>query len=64
MPLEPVLVPLWPDAGQALGLGRTKTFELAKTGELEVVHVGRKPLVHVDTLRAFADRLRPSRQPA
>lgn len=56
--MDPVLVPLWPEAGRALGLGRTKMFELAKSGDLETVHVGRKPLVPVDALHAFRDRLR------
>jgi hypothetical protein len=29
-------VPLWPDVGRALGLGRARTFELARRGELPV----------------------------
>jgi hypothetical protein len=26
-------VPVWPEGGRALGLGRTKTYELVRTGE-------------------------------
>ena len=35
-PAEQPTVPLWPDAGQAFGLGRARTFELARRGELPV----------------------------
>lgn len=35
-PAEQPTVPLWPDAGRAFGLGRARTFELARRGELPV----------------------------
>jgi hypothetical protein len=35
--LEPLAVPLWPDAGKALGLGKNKTYELAQTGKIPVL---------------------------
>lgn len=33
-PADQPTVPLWPDVGRALGLGKTRTFELARRGEL------------------------------
>jgi hypothetical protein len=33
-------VPLWPTAGRALGFGRSKTYEMAKTGEIETIGDG------------------------
>jgi hypothetical protein len=35
-PADQPTVPLWPDVGRALGLGRARTFELARRGELPV----------------------------
>jgi excisionase family DNA binding protein len=32
----PVVVPLWPDAADALGIGRTSIYDLARRGELPV----------------------------
>ncbi len=55
--MEPVLVPIWPDAGRAIGLGRTKTFELVGSGELPSVRVGRRRLVPVSAIRDYAERL-------
>jgi hypothetical protein len=33
-PALPAVVPLWPDCGSLLGLGRSATFDAAKRGEL------------------------------
>jgi hypothetical protein len=44
-------VPLWPTAGQALGLGRNLTFEGAKTGEIVTIQVGRRRPVPTAWLR-------------
>ncbi|HWK36292.1 helix-turn-helix domain-containing protein [Sphingomonas sp.] len=38
-----------------LGLGRTKIYELIKTGELASANVGRARLVLVSSLRRFLD---------
>jgi excisionase family DNA binding protein len=46
------------DAAAALGIGRTKTYELIATGELEVVHIGRCCRVPTDALEAYVARLR------
>jgi hypothetical protein len=47
-------VPLWPDAGQAFGLGRTRAFELARSGGLPfpVYRLGRSWRVPTAALRA------------
>jgi excisionase family DNA binding protein len=55
--VEPLLVPVWPDAAKAIGLGRTKTFELIASGALPSVRVGKRRLVPASALRAFVDCL-------
>lgn len=55
---NPVLVDVWPDAGRRIGLGRTKTWELVRSGELETVRIGRRRLVPIDALNEFAKNLR------
>lgn len=57
IPLEPILIPIWPDAAKLVGLGRTTMFELVAEGRIATVKVGRKRLVAPDELRAFARRL-------
>lgn len=47
-----------PIAGRMLGIGRTKVYELVGQGELELVHIGCRALVPVDSVQAFSDRLR------
>jgi predicted DNA-binding transcriptional regulator AlpA len=32
----PAVIPLWPDAGQALGYSRPRTYELVQRGEFDV----------------------------
>ena len=39
--LEKLAVPLWPDAGKALGLSRNHTYEAARAGEIPTVKFGR-----------------------
>ena len=43
-----------PDAAKALGLGRSKLYELISDGRLETVTIGRRRLVRAQSLRAFA----------
>jgi hypothetical protein len=52
-PADQPTLPLWPDAGQALGLGRGRTFELARRGELPfpVYRLGRSFRVPTAALR-------------
>ena len=51
--LVPVLT-----AGRMLGIGRTKVYELVGDGELELVHIGCRALIPVDSVHSFAARLR------
>jgi excisionase family DNA binding protein len=41
------------EAGAALGLGRSKVYELITSGQLASVRVGRSRRVPVEALRAF-----------
>lgn len=59
--LEPLL--LTPEqAAERLGIGRTKTYELIRAGELESVKVGRLRRVPVDALAAYVASLRRTRK--
>lgn len=46
------------EAARALRLGRSKTYELIASGDLEVVHIGRCSRVPVDAVAAYVRRLR------
>ena len=43
--IEPMTVPVWPDAGQLLGLGRNATYDAVARGEIPVLRFGRRILV-------------------
>jgi excisionase family DNA binding protein len=43
-----------PDAARALGLGRSKIYELIAEQRLETVTIGRRRLVRVNSVRALA----------
>lgn len=45
-------------AARMLGIGRTKVYELVGDGELELVHIGCRALIPVDSVQSFAGRLR------
>lgn len=51
--MEPVLCSI-PDAAKALGVGRSKLYELIAEQRLETVAIGRRRLVRVDSVRALA----------
>jgi excisionase family DNA binding protein len=53
-PVEP-LAYRTPDACRALGIGKTKLFELLKDGTLKRVRVGTRVLVTAASLRAVAE---------
>jgi excisionase family DNA binding protein len=38
---KPLVIPLWPDAGQALGLSKNTTYEAARAGQIPTVRFGR-----------------------
>lgn len=44
-----------PEAAKALGLGRSKTYELIAEGKLQTVTIGRRRLVRLDSVRALAN---------
>lgn len=54
----PSLLVQVPVAARMLGIGRTKVYELVNDGELELVHIGCRALVPVDSVESFSDRLR------
>jgi excisionase family DNA binding protein len=54
----PSLLVQVPVAARMLGIGRTKIYELVSAGELELVHIGCRALVPVDSVQSFSDRLR------
>lgn len=43
------------DAARSLGIGRTKTFELIRTGDLAVVRIGRRTLVKIESIRRLVE---------
>ncbi len=47
-----------PEAARMLGVGRTLTYELIGSGQLEVVHIGRATRVPIDAVHAFVERRR------
>lgn len=47
-----------PEAARLLGVGRTLTYELIASGELEVVHVGSIIRVPVAAVHSFVERRR------
>ncbi len=51
----PPVVDLWPTAGQVLGLGRSKTYELAQSGEwpTRLLRLGRHWRVPTAELLAY-----------
>lgn len=54
----PSLLVQVPIAARMLGIGRTKVYELVSAGELELVHIGCRALVPVNSVESFSDRLR------
>lgn len=46
-----------PDAATALGIGRSKTYQLIEAGRLETVAIGRRRLVRIESIKAYADSL-------
>jgi excisionase family DNA binding protein len=41
------------DTARVLGVGRSTVYLLISRGELPVVHVGRRALIHVDAVHAY-----------
>lgn len=47
------------DAARALGIGRSKIYGLISSGHLDTVHIGRRRLVRVESLKALARGVAP-----
>ena len=54
--MTPLLISI-SDACKALGIGRSKVYELVGEGSLETVTIGRRRLVRTESIKAFADKL-------
>ncbi|WP_346321639.1 helix-turn-helix domain-containing protein [Emcibacter sp. SYSU 3D8] len=54
--LQPILCSI-SEAAKALGLGRSKTYELIAAGQLETVSIGRRRLIRIESVKAFAENL-------
>jgi excisionase family DNA binding protein len=63
-PADLVLLLSIQEAGRALGIRRSKMYELIAAGELETVHIGRAVRVPVDAIENFVARLRSGGQTA
>jgi len=46
------------EAANALGIGRSKVYELMQTGQLQSVHIGACRRVPADAIHSFLDKLR------
>ena len=54
-PIERMTVPVWPDAGQMLGLGRNATYDAVARGEIPVLRFGRRIVVPRKALERLVD---------
>ncbi len=54
-PIERMTIPVWPDAGQMLGLGRNATYDAVARGEIPVLRFGRRILVPRKALERLVD---------
>ena len=54
--MEPMLCSI-PDAGKALGIKRSKIYDLISNGTLDTITIGRRRLVRVESIRALANRV-------
>jgi len=52
---EPLVIPLWPNAGQALGLSRNATYDAAKRGEIPTIRFGKLIKVPTAALRRMLE---------
>ena len=53
--IERLTVPVWPDAGQMLGLGRNAIYEAISRGEIPVIRIGRRILISKKALENLLD---------
>ncbi|HJT04156.1 MAG TPA: helix-turn-helix domain-containing protein [Pseudonocardiaceae bacterium] len=45
------------EAAERLHIGKTKTYALVKSGEIESVLIGRLRRIHIDAINSYAARL-------
>lgn len=60
-PTFPVFALRLPEAARSLGIGTTMFKELARTGEVGVVKIGRSTVYPIDDIRALLERNRIQR---
>jgi excisionase family DNA binding protein len=53
--VEPLVMPLWPEAGRALGLSRNATYDAARRGEIPTVRFGKLIKVPTAALRRMLE---------
>ncbi len=51
-------------AAEAIGLGRSKIFQLIASGEIETVRIGRSRRIPRQALEDYVERLRQGSRPA
>ena len=51
------------EAAERLNIGRTRMFDLVKSGDLESVQIGRLRRIHLDALERFARHLQQEQNP-
>jgi len=56
--VEKALIRAWPEAADALSVGRSKLWELIASGELESVKIGHSRLVPSDAITDYVRKLR------
>ena len=50
-PLDVPTLPLWPDTGKILGLGRSAVYDAARRGEIPTLRFGARVVVPTAALR-------------
>jgi excisionase family DNA binding protein len=53
--VEPLVMRLWPEAGQALGLSRNATYDAARRGEIPTIKFGKLIKVPTAALRKMLE---------
>jgi hypothetical protein len=62
--VEPPLIPAWPDAAQALGVGRSRLWKLMLSGEIANTINGKKRMVSVASLNKYVEHRLAESTPA
>jgi excisionase family DNA binding protein len=57
---EPLVIRLWPEAGQALGLSRNATYDAARRGEIPTIRFGKLIKVPTAALRRMLENAEQS----